>query len=318
MSSDNPINIRAPGRVCLFGEHSDYLGLDVIAASIDLEIKITASPRNDDTIVVKYRDLNTEDEFPIGTLLGHKHERDYLRSSFNVIRDNGIIPEYGWDIEVSGTIPFAGGLSSSSALTVASIMLAAQIGGKELRPVDVARYSHEAEVERFGESGGMMDHYASACGGIIHVSMGSDQKVTELPAEIKGFIIGDSRLKKKDTVGDLKEIRNLIEAGYDQIHNKLPDFNPRTTPVNRVYELSRSRPSAEVAIADASLRNRDLTASAFKLLGRKNPDEEELGNLLNDHQEILRDYFGRSTPKLDNMIEASLNVNMLIRNSSSL
>ncbi len=306
MSPYNSISIRAPGRICLFGEHSDYLGLDVLTASIDFEIGMVARPRDDDIICVSYSDLNTEDQFPIDTLLAHRHERDYLRSAFNVIRDNGIIPEHGWDIEVSGSIPISGGLSSSSALAVASIMLAAYVGGKTLRPVEVVRFAYEAEVERFGESGGMMDHYASAFGGVIHVSMGSDQKITKLPAEINGCIIGDSRLKKRDTVGDLKEIRESIEAGYKQIRKKLPEFDPRTTPVNRVYELSRSRPSKEVTMAEASLRNRDITAKAFELLGKKNPDEQELGNLLNAHQEILRDSFGRSTPKLNSMIEAAL------------
>ncbi|MHA1930689.1 MAG: GHMP family kinase ATP-binding protein, partial [Candidatus Thorarchaeota archaeon] len=165
MSPNNSISIRAPGRICLFGEHSDYLELDVITASIDLEIKIIARPRDDNTVCVRYLDLGSQDDFPIDTLLAHRHERDYLRSSFNVALDNGIIPKHGWDIEVSGIIPFAGGLSSSSALTVASIMLATYIGGKELRPVEVARFAYEAEVERFGESGGMMDHYASAYGG---------------------------------------------------------------------------------------------------------------------------------------------------------
>lgn len=306
MTIRKPFHVRAPGRICLFGEHSDYLGLDVITAATELEIKIVANPRDGETINVRYLDINEGDEFPIDTLLAHRHERDYLRSSFNVVRGNGIIPEHGWDIKVSGTIPFAGGLSSSSALSVASILLAAYLGGKELRPVEVVRFAYEAEVERFDESGGMMDHYASTYGGIIHVSMGSDQKVTKLPAEISGFIIGDSRRKKKDTVGDLKEVRKTIETGYKQIRKKLPVFNPRTTPVNLVYGLSRSRPNNAVKMAEASLRNRDLTAKAFKLLGKKNPDEQELGNLLNNHQEILRDYFGRSTPQLDKMIEASL------------
>ncbi|MFW9908882.1 MAG: galactokinase family protein, partial [Candidatus Thorarchaeota archaeon] len=45
-----PFRVRAPGRICLFGEHSDYLGLDVIAASIDMEIEITAEPRTDSEV----------------------------------------------------------------------------------------------------------------------------------------------------------------------------------------------------------------------------------------------------------------------------
>ena len=229
MTLRKPFHVRAPGRICLFGEHSDYLDLDVITAATEFEIKIVAAPRDDNTICVRYHDIGEEDEFPVDTLLAHRHKRDYLRSAFNVIHEEKITLKYGWDVEVSGNIPVAGGLSSSSALSVASIMLAAHMGGKELRPVEIVRLAYEAEVEHFGESGGMMDHYASVFGNLIHVGMISDKKVTRLPAELNGFIIGDSRLKKKDTVGDLNQLRRKIFAGYKLIRKKLPNFDPRPT-----------------------------------------------------------------------------------------
>jgi len=306
-----PFHVRAPGRICLFGEHSDYIGLDVITAATEMETKIIATPRDDDTISVRYMDIGKEDEFPVDTLLAHRHERDYLRSAFNVVLDEKIVIKHGWDVEVSGNIPVAGGLSSSSALSVASVMLAAHMGGKELRPVELVRLAYEAEVERFGESGGMMDHYASVFGEIIHVTMTSDHKVTKLPATLSGFVIGDSRLKKRDTVGDLKELKGKIEDGYKQIRKKLPDFDNRTTPINRVYELSRSRPNNSVMMAEATLRNRDLTARAFELLSKKKPDESAIGKLLSDHQDILRDGLLRSTTKLERMIDAAMNAGAL-------
>jgi len=311
LTSSKPFRVRAPGRVCLFGEHSDYLGLDVIPCAINLGIDIVANPRDDDSICVEYSDLGTRDEFPIDTLLAHRHGRDYLRSAFNVVHDLDIAPSHGWDVRVTGNIPIAGGLSSSSALSVASIILATHIGGKESRPVDIVRRAYEAEVERFGESGGMMDHYASAYGGVIHVSMGSDQKVTVLPAEIKGLIIGDSQQKKKDTVGDLKEIRKSIEAGFREIKRKLPEFDRRTTDVQTVFGLQLSRPNDAVMMAEAALRNRDITARAFSLLVKKNPDEHELGKLLNEHHALLRYNLARSTPKIDMMIDGALKAGAL-------
>jgi len=303
--------VNAPGRVCLFGEHSDYLGLDVIPAAINLGIEIVAQPRDDDLVIINYKDLGAIDEFPIDTLLAYRNERDYVRSAFNVALDQDMIPSCGWDVSVTGNIPIAGGLSSSSALSVASIILATHIGGAELRPVDIVRLAYEAEVERFGESGGMMDHYASSFGGVVHVSMGSDQKVTRLPAELRGLVIGDSQQKKQDTVGDLKQIRKTVEAGYKEIRGKLPEFDPRTTEVQRVYGLQRSRPNKGVMMAEASLRNRDLTAKAFELLKMKHPDEQKLGELMNEHHALLRYNFARSTPKIDMMIDASLKAGAL-------
>lgn len=297
--------------MCLFGEHSDYLGLDVIPAAIDLGIEIVAHPRDDDLIIVDYTDLGAMDEFPIDTLLEHRHDRDYLRSAFNVAKDLDMVPSRGWDVRVSGNIPIAGGLSSSSALSVASVILATHMGGAELRPIDIVRLAYETEVERFGESGGMMDHYASSFGGVVHVSMGLDQKVTRLPAELKGIVIGDSQQKKQDTVGDLREIRKTVEAGYGEIRRKLPEFDPRTTQIQRVYGLQQSRPNNTVMMAEASLRNRDLTAEAFQLLKKKHPNEQKIGELLNEHHSLLRYNFARSTPKIDMMIDAAMKAGAL-------
>jgi galactokinase len=63
--SEPPFLVRAPGRVCLFGEHSDYLGLDVIAAAIDMEIAIVAEPRTDNEVHISYSDLGEEDMFSL-------------------------------------------------------------------------------------------------------------------------------------------------------------------------------------------------------------------------------------------------------------
>jgi galactokinase len=86
---------------------------------------------------------------------------------------------------------------------------------------------------------------------------------------------------------------------------KISDFNPRTTPVNRVYELGKSRPSKERSMAEATLRNRDLTHRALQLLNNDKPDHQELGDMLREHHEILRDSLDRSTPKIERMIDAA-------------
>ena len=139
-------SVRAPGRVCLFGEHSDYLGLDVIPAAIDLAITIRCSRRNDLEISIEYLDLNEEDSFRIGSDVIYSHSRDYLRSAFNVLSRRGISPKNGWNLEVTGDIPISAGLSSSSALTVAAIHVFSRMAGKVLSSKEVAVRAFEAEV----------------------------------------------------------------------------------------------------------------------------------------------------------------------------
>jgi galactokinase len=311
MAKTKPFRVIAPGRVCLFGEHSDYLGLDVIPAAINLSMEIAANPRDDNRICIDYVDLSVKDEFPISMPINPQHKRDYLRSAFNIIYDLGSVPEHGWNLQVSGNVPIAGGLSSSSALSVASVMAAAHISDIALEPVEIVQKAYEAEVERFGESGGMMDHYASTFGGIIHVPMDSDNKVTRLPGKISGLVIGDSLEKKKDTVGDLRNIRQSVETGFKEMNEKIPGFDRRTTPVQVVSRIQPPSPDPEFIMAEATLRNRDLTMRGLELLNNKHPSQEELGDLLNKHHSILRYSLARSTPKIDMMIDGALKAGAL-------
>jgi galactokinase len=299
-------SVRAPGRICLFGEHSDYLGLDVIPAAIDLAIQIQCSRRNDMKVNVNYLDLDRQDFFMIeGKDVAYRHKRDYLRSAFNIVNRTGMTLKNGWDLEVTGNIPIAAGLSSSSALTVAAVLAFIQMSEKNIPQQEVAHLAFEAEVIEFGESGGMMDHFSSAFGGIVHVDLGADYRTTRLPANIDGLVIGDSLEQKEDTVADLKRIRATVEKEYKLIKAAIPDFEQRTTSTKRVEEVSPDDPNEDRRMAITSLRNRDLTHRAFEFLMKQNPNLEELGRMLDLHHHLLKHGLNRSTRKIEAMISAA-------------
>ncbi|MHA2118277.1 MAG: GHMP family kinase ATP-binding protein [Candidatus Thorarchaeota archaeon] len=298
-------SVRAPGRICLFGEHSDYLGLDVIPAAIDLAIEIRCSRRDDMKVNVNYLDLDEEDSFKSDDDVAYRHKRDYLRSAFNIVKRRGMILKNGWDLEVSGNIPIAAGLSSSSALTVAAVHAFLQMSESDLPPQEVAQLAYEAEVREFGESGGVMDHFSSAFGGIIHVDLGAHYKTTRLPAKVEGLVIGDSLEKKEDTVADLKRIRSSIEKEYQTLSEIIPDFNQRTTPTLAVSKVSPEVLTEARNMAETTLHNRDLTRLAFELLMKENPNPNEVGRLLDQHHDLLRLGLKRSTRKIEGMIVAA-------------
>ena len=308
--SDESFLVKTPGRVCLFGEHSDYLGLDVIAAAIDLTIDIKSVPRDDNQIHIEYLDLADQDTFSIGRELAYRNRRDYIRSAFNIMARHGFEPDQGWTMSVSGDIPIAAGLSSSSALTVGAVMAISKMADAEISPEDIANRAFEAEVLEFGESGGTMDHYTTAVGGVVHINTESN-RVTCLPAKLGSLVIGDSGEKKKDTVGDLEYIKMTVEREYELISQEMPSFNRRTTPVNAVSCLSDNEPTKERHMALATLRNRDLTYRAHRLLESEQPYEHALGTMIKEHHEILRDDLHRSTPKIEKMIHAAYDAGAL-------
>jgi galactokinase len=72
-----------------------------------------------------------------------------------------------------------------------------------------------------------------------------------------------------------------------------------------IFELQKSASSVERKMAEATLRNRDLTKRALKLLSNPQPDDVEFSEMLKEHHEIIRDGLERSTPKIERMISAA-------------
>ncbi|TFF95449.1 GHMP kinase [Candidatus Thorarchaeota archaeon] len=311
MVTSDEFTVRSPARVCLFGEHSDYLGLDVISAAIDRYIELRVVPRDDPVISIVYADLDEKEHFSADSEAPYVKKRDYVRSAFNIVRRRKPESLPGADITISGRIPIAAGLSSSSALTVGAILAFSSLAGLRLSSDDIARAAFRAEVVEFGESGGKQDHFTIAHGGIVHLDLGHDYLVTPLPADISGLIIGNSDEQKEDTVGDLAHLRETIEKEYERIRESIEEFDARETDLKQVRGLSNGSRANSRRMAEATLRNRDLTARAKELLSQKKPDPEVLGQLLNEHHQILRDGLGRSTKKIETMIEAATDAGAL-------
>ncbi|MBN1329668.1 MAG: hypothetical protein JXA54_09360 [Candidatus Heimdallarchaeota archaeon] len=299
-----PFTVNAPGRVFLLGEHSDYLNLEVISAALDLYITLSVIPRDDLTINLNYLDLNIKDSFSLNDKITYRNSRDYIRSTFNVLRRKNIFPKIGAEITVKGTIPIAAGLSSSSALSVASIMTFAHLAKVQLTKYEIAQYAFEAEVVEFGESGGMMDHLSSTFGGIIHVDFGKELKLTQLSTNLSGLVIGDSLEKKKDTVGDLKMIRTNVENGYSSLKSLMNGFNHRETSLEEILEFIDKIPEPGRLMTLTTIKNRDLTRRALKNLMSNANDPTKFGEMINEIHILMRDGLNRSTDKIEKMIEA--------------
>ena len=83
------MEISTPGRVCLFGEHQDYLGLPVIAMAISLRSVISGISRNDTSIIIRKPDINETEKFDLVKLNYHS-KRDYFKSGIKVCKDVGL------------------------------------------------------------------------------------------------------------------------------------------------------------------------------------------------------------------------------------
>src|SRR5512143_70302 len=217
------LRISTPGRICLFGEHQDYLGLPVIPCAISLRVAMEGAPRNDRRVILHLPDIGSEEQFSLDGDLPYRVERDYLRSAVNVIRREGFSFSRGMECTVRGTIPVISGTSSSSALIVTWIQMLAGMSDQRrvLTPMELATLGHRAEVLEFGEPGGMMDHFSTAYGGVVAIDFRPSLRVERLAASLGTFVLGDSHEPK-----DTKRILGRVKEGVLRIVEKLVRVEP--------------------------------------------------------------------------------------------
>lgn len=310
--NNDEIHVSAPGRICLFGEHQDYFGLPIIAAAINLRIFISGRKNQKNQFDIDLPDIGEKEILPLGEELEYDKERDYLKSAINILKRKGISFTSGWDCLVKGTIPINAGTSSSSALVVAwlKFLLETTRDDRSEVPDTLAELGFETEVVEFGEPGGKMDHYASSLGGIISLHFGERLKVNRLKNPIKEFVLTDS-LIKKDTTGTLGFIKNNVNRGVAIIQKKIKSFNlnsPLSSPVQE--EIEKLLPEVK-RLLKGTLMTRDLTAEGEMLFESEDFDHVRFGRLLSGQQEVLREYIQVSMPKIDRMIDESLEAGAL-------
>lgn len=301
------VTASAPGRICLFGEHQDYLGLPVITSAINLRINITGALSSDGKIRIDCPDVDEYDAFAFMYPLRYSKERDYFKSTLNVLQRAGLDLREAVDVVVRGNIPINSGTSSSSALIVAWIAFLMHIAQDDRLndPLAIAKLAHASEVLEFKEPGGMMDHFATALGGVQFIPFQDDQKPQRLSANLGYFVLGDSR-EPKDTKGILARVKNgalqglqIIGKDIFSLKNEDVDANEKNLSVNQLKVLR------------AQLVNRQMTQIAKTLMQADDFDHEQFGHLLTKHHEQLRDGLRISTPKIDRMLDAAMNAGAL-------
>jgi galactokinase len=155
---------RAPGRVNLIGEHIDYAGLPVLPMAIQREVRIAFRPRDDRIVLAATTDPDFAPcHFELGPDISPYDDGDwgnYLKAAAQgMARAYGA--ERGLDALIESSVPVAAGLSSSSALVIASALAVAGSNDLEPDPIELAELMAEAE-QYVGTRGGGMDQAISA------------------------------------------------------------------------------------------------------------------------------------------------------------
>lgn len=301
---------RAPGRLCLFGEHQDYLGLPVITLAVSRHVSVHVEPTGGATLHVAMPDVEHARQIALPPPVPYESDRDYLASAVNVLaREGHVLPaDGGFEAEIRGTLPINAGMSSSSALVIAWIAALLRRVDAAVDSATVAEYGYLAEVKEFQEAGGMMDHFSAALGGLIYLQTAPVFRPTRLPLPGGHLVVGNSH-EKKATVEDLRRVKSSALQGFAELEETMPGFDLETTPRAEVEPHLDSVSSRLQPYVMGNLTNRDTTREARACLAESAGDPataRTVGGLLTRHHVVLRDQLGVSTPKIEAMLAASL------------
>lgn len=312
MNRGRRLVVSAPGRLCLFGEHQDYLGLPVIAAAIDRRLTLSARATAPGSFRLALPDVGrTVALVDRGVPLRYRAARDYFRSVYNTLLAEGLRWPSGWRGSVRSEIPINAGTSSSTALSVAwtRFLLAAAEDRRGEDAEAVARLAHRAEVVEFGEPGGIMDHFACALGGVLAIDSRRRRatridSATHAAAGLGTFVLGHS-LEPKDTLATLAQVKGTVLDAVARMREVWRLFDLASTPLDEARERLGALAPAHAALLEANLIDRDLLRIARSVLETHPLDHARFGALLTRHQEQLRRR-GVSTRKIERLLEAAL------------
>ena len=286
---------RAPGRVNLIGDHTDYNEGFVLPVAIDLSCIVRSIPNDDGVVRVRSEAVDSTVELAAdgGTDPSQVEEvwGRYAAGVVGTLAERGR-PAVGMDAVVSSTIPLGAGLSSSAALEVALGLALCDVAGFELPQIELALACQEAEQVATGVPCGIMDQLTSLAGKHNHA----------LLIDCRSFEIEPIRLPPRLAVLILHSgmSRSLIDSDYAERRESCESMAA-------LLGLSALRDATPQQVADeprarhvVSENARVLEAAAALAAG----NVAALGPLLNESHRSLRDDFEVSTPELDALAEA--------------
>ena len=227
-----PTLYRAPGRVNLIGEHTDYnLGF-VFPIALDMACYIAIAPAAHGQLRVYSRDLDQEASMPVANIAAAKPAKQWSDYVFGVAQEllKAGFPIASSDLYLTSKVPAGSGLSSSAALEIATAV--ALLGGRDYPKVELAKLGQRAESQFVGMPCGIMDQYAAVfghAGAALKIDCRSlGHEYVQLPANVSIIAVnslvkhelGTSAYRErvaecKEAVAALKEFDPKIESLRD-------------------------------------------------------------------------------------------------------
>jgi galactokinase len=290
---------RAPGRVNLIGEHTDYNGGFTLPMALPFDTVVAASDVGDPVhglVTIASEGFGEVVIDPAADPATVEPWARHLAGVVHVLGGEGV-PAGGWRAAIATDIPTGASLSSSAALEVAAITLLASRAGRTMAPIEVARLGQRVENEVVGLPSGIMDQFISAGAVAGHASLMDCRALTlsptPLPTGVTVMVMdtGTRRVLAEVAYGERR-------AACEQAARELGVIALRDATLDQVATLTDPvvRRRAHHVVSENA---RTVEAAHAMRAG----DAAELGRLMSASHVSLRDDYEVSGPGLDAIVE---------------
>ncbi len=291
--------IRAPGRVNLIGEHTDYNEGFVLPMAIDRAVWIALRPRRDRRLIVHSVSYLQTGEFSLDRLIGKGSGWiEFFKGVAWALQEAGYELR-GWEGVVQGDVPIGAGLSSSAALEMAVARAFAAVADLPWDPVAMAHLGQQAENDWIGVRCGIMDQLASAAGQAGHALLIDCRSLEIQPVPISdsvAVVILDTGTRR----GLVDSIYNARRAECESAAALLGARSLRDVELDVFGKCSGKldEPVRRRALHVITENNRTVQAADAMRRG----EMDLLGALMNKSHLSLRDDYEVSNEALDTMV----------------
>jgi galactokinase len=302
-----PQVFRAPGRVNLIGEHTDYNDGFVLPVALEFSSYVAITRRDDRKIAVYSRNVNDCAEFSLDDSVARPtgHWSDYVRGVAGVLQE-AEIPVSGANMMISGNVPLGSGLSSSASLEVASALAFLACSEVSMERVAIAQLCQRAEHQYVGTQCGIMDQFVACygeenrailldCRSLAHQALAVDPAIR--------IVICNTRIKHDLAASEYNRRRLDCEDGVRRLATKLsmPVHALRDVNLMDLEHFREDLPELLYRRCRHVVTENDRVQKAVVALQAR--DMDAFGALMVDSHRSLRDDYEVSCPELDLMVD---------------
>jgi galactokinase len=318
-----PHVVKAPGRLEVLGNHTDYNDGLVMSVAVDKFIFIASGPRTDGKIELASSAFPEREQFWMSEIKSNPAARwaDYVKGVLAQLRKRGVHFS-GFNAAIYGTIPMGAGMSSSAALEVATALTVRRLhpfslteAGStvppkrnekgELPPLPLIERMHYAKLCRAAENEfvgvpcGILDQVSSLFGKAWNVMNIDCRFLTVETAPIIGeaVIVCESGVKHALVGGEYAELRRNCESAAQKLHAKsLRSVEMKSLQKGKSFLTPREFECAHHVVSEIA-----RVVAAERAL--RADDHRQFGQFMFQSHESSRDFLKNSTAELDTLVE---------------